>query len=248
MSFNLRSWLFGAGGGGLALASLTALIYFPSYLLWNLFILLGLSLVLSLLALGRKRRRCWAEIFLGLVIIIGNFSFVLLLAGTPVRWAMLGIAALMTALWSWNLASSQINGGLNRGLGLISLFFIAYGLDTIGNFFSLAQWQIMAAFFVLSLMVAGPALSVLGEISAKVWLHSLVVALALTQLWWCLGFWPTTLMTKSLIVVATAYFLLSVASRELVGSLDAKKTWRYGLLSALIILLALLTSPWVLTS
>lgn len=248
MSVKIKAFIFGGSGGLLSAAGLIFLVYYPQWLLWNFFIGLGAILGLALWALGRKRRHCWTEIFLGAVIVIGNFAFVLLLSGTLMRWGMIIIAAFMAGLWCWNLAREQINGGLNRGLALVALFFIAYGLDTIGNFFSLAQWQLMVAFFFLILMVAGPALSVLGEATSKVWLYSLVISLGLTQQWWCLEFWPTTLMTNGLIVVATAYFLLSVASRELVGSLDAKKAWRYGLMSGLIILLALLTSPWLLTS
>ncbi len=247
MNGKYKVLVFGAGGGLLSAVTLVALVYYPGFLIWEFCFGLGASLALALWALGQKLRYCWTEIFLGAVIFIGNFSFVLLLAGTLVRWVMIIIAALMVSLWCWNLARKKINGGLNRGLGLVALFFIAYGLDTIGNFFSLAQWQLLAALYLLILMVSGPALSVLGEATTKVWLYSLVISLGLTQLWWCLEFWPTTLMTNGLIVVAVAYFLLSLTSRELVGSLDDKKIWRYGLLSGLIILLALLTSPWLLT-
>lgn len=247
MSRRIVAIIWGSSAGLFFAADLLALVYYPSYLLGEFFAGLGVVAVLAIMALGKSWKTRWMNIFLGVVIVIGNFGFILLLAGTPLRWAMIGLAGVMAGLWCWNLGRAAISGGLNRGLGLIALFFIAYGLDTVGNFFSLAQWQMIAALFVLSLMVAGPSLAVLGEESAKVWLYSLAISLGLVQLWWCLEFWPTTLMTSSVIVVAAAYFLLSIASRELVGSLDAKKTWQYGLLSGLIIALALLTSPWLLT-
>lgn len=247
MSRKITAIIWGSGGGLVLVAGLLTMIYYPGYLLWEFFIGLATVLVLALLALRSAWRQRWINIFLGAVIVTGNFVFVLLLAGTPLRWVMVGVAGLMTGLWCWNVGRETVNGGLNRGLGLVALFFIAYGLDTIGNFFSLAQWQMIAGLFVISLMVSGPALSVLERSATQVWLYSLVISLGLVELWWCLEFWPTTLMTNSLIVVALAYFLLSLASRALVGSLDAKKVWQYGLMSGLIVALALLTSPWLLT-
>ncbi len=247
MNRKILAIILGAGGGLFTGASLVSLVFYPSYLLAEFFGGLAAILILAVFALGEKRRQRWTSIFLGAVIVTGNFSFVLLLAGTPLRWIMIAVAGLMAGLWCWNLGRETINGGLNRGLGLIALFFITYGLDTIGNFFSLVQWQLIAGLFCLILMVAGPALAVLGEASSKVWLYSLVISLGLVQLWWCLEFWPTTLMTNSLVIVAAAYFFLSIASRALVGSLDARKIWQYGLMSGLIIALALLTSPWLLT-
>lgn len=246
MSRKIEAIIWGAGGGVVMVTGLLALIYYPGYLLWEFFIGLTAVLILALLAMRHTWRQRWTNIFLGAVIVTGNFVFVLLLAGTPLRWVMVGVGGLMTGLWCWSVGRETIIGGLNRGLGLVALFFIAYGLDTIGNFFSLAQWQMIAGLFLISLMVSGPALTVLGRSATQVWLYSLVISLGLVELWWCLEFWPTTLMTNSLIVVALAYFLLSIASRALVGSLDAKKAWQYGLMSGLIVALALLTTPWFL--
>lgn len=78
----------------------------------------------------------------------------------------------------------------------------------------------------------------------KYWVYPIVIAIILVELFWVIGFIPTSAYVSGMTMALIYYVLFALARLNLLKELSARMAWRYLAAGVAAILLILLTAKW----
>jgi hypothetical protein len=238
--------LVGAIGAAGIAGVFMLLFYYPEYLGWEL---LGLLVWLTGWTVLKIRQR-WAEdgaaLWLALGWSLSSFVFLVLLPESWLRWTVAGGVICLSAVWLIYIWAAWSWRNVGKILAWLSFFFFIYSLTRLGDFFNGPRWLILLAIFAGLILVTWPILCSPCGARRKPWLMVLIIAWIVIQLWWCLDYWPTNLLTNSLLLLVGYYVLLSLGELYISQRFEYRKFIQTLSLSALVVVLILVTAHWQL--
>lgn len=227
--------------------------FLASLVLENLFLLfiliLGFALIVAVSAfkIGRRWEMLPIPVILALSSIgltsfidsgVKKFTFILL-ASVAYYFCLLALYRLRPGHKD-HTARSLV---ASSAVAAIFLFYAsAYGIYLN---FSIPLWILMVLFLLLTTLATYQYLQLIEADKKKVWLYSLVIGLAMTEISWMLNFWPFGYLTTGVIMLIFYYVIWDLVQSYFMDIMSKRRVVANVVFFGILATMVLMSSRWL---
>ena len=217
---------------------------------------LVVAVVLSVWQLAGRRLRnakFWRFLMTPVLFSLAGLLFLSFLKGPIVRQlALLGYAV---AVWLYleiiflrfNFRPKyQIHSLENifTHLELITIFLVSTSFFGISVFLGIALWMLTICFAVVVALFSYQVVWTSDTTMVAAWPYAAIVALTMTEIFFAVGYLPTSVYVGGVIVAASYYLITGLTRNWLLGNHQWRVVRRYTYVAAAVTLVALVSARW----
>ncbi|OGY44903.1 MAG: hypothetical protein A2729_03935 [Candidatus Buchananbacteria bacterium RIFCSPHIGHO2_01_FULL_39_14] len=213
-------------------------------------------IILSLFQLTGKKiknEKFWRYLITPILFFLSGTTFFVFLDGIYFRQGVaialvIALAVYLEVIFLWFCERLKYQAhsleNISVHLNLVTIFLTASSLVGLVIFIGLPLW-LMIIIFVFFVTLLNYELIWSSGVAPKLgWLYSLVITLAMTEIFWAVNFLPTSVYVDGLIISLSYYLITGLARNWLIGVKEKKVIKRYLFVSLICLLIVFLTAKW----
>ncbi len=130
-------------------------------------------------------------------------------------------------------------------VNLVSFFFFASSMYGLVIFLKLDVWILSLGVALAVFLLAYQTMRINGLSWRSSWLYLLIIVLVCVEIFWTIGFWPTSFYINGLFLSLVFYLILNLTRYQILNKLERKIVARYLIISLVVVLITLGTARWV---
>jgi hypothetical protein len=133
---------------------------------------------------------------------------------------------------------------ISTHLSLLTVFLVASSFFSLRIFLGVPLWLLIISFgFILALATYQLIWSSDTKLVTS-WPYISVITIVATEIFWAVGFLPTSVYVNGLVVTISYYLMTGLARNWLLGIQEGKVIKRYLLISTITLIIILATAKW----
>jgi len=133
---------------------------------------------------------------------------------------------------------------ISNYLSLITAFFFYSGLYSLSIFLKVETFILFFGLMAVTFVLFLQNISIYGIFLSQSWRHILVSILICAEVFWALGFLPSSFYVNGLILTSVFYITLNINRLYLIGEFKKRAVRRYLIIGLVVILLTFGTARW----
>lgn len=129
-------------------------------------------------------------------------------------------------------------------VNLASAFFFYSGAYGLSIFLKTDSWILALAVGLITFLISYQTMKINGLNWRSSWLYILIIVIICLEVFWALGFWPTSFYVNGLILATVYYIVLNLMSFKIFNRLEKKMIIRYLTVGSLVLIIILGTARW----
>jgi hypothetical protein len=129
-------------------------------------------------------------------------------------------------------------------LGLIIFFLLVVNLNALSIFLNLPLWQLSIILIVITSLILLQAFWINKVSMTLRYIYLLIINVVLLEFFWALNFLPMNFLVNSTILTIIYYLIWGISRAKLAENSGRKIIWRYLLISGILLMIIIVTSPW----
>ncbi len=129
-------------------------------------------------------------------------------------------------------------------LNILIFFLLVVDLNAINIFLNPPFWILSLILVMVVILILGQFFWVTKQRNRLKIVYILIISLIILEFFLALSFLPSTLYAHSIILTIIYYFIYTVLKMRLTETFDKKWFWRYLVISTVLLLIIIITSPW----
>ncbi len=232
------------------------LLFYNIKLIYILLIVVSIVLIVFLKFLIDGKfisQEFWWLAILPLLLFYDTVSFLFLIGSDFIRHIVIVIFVLILMLYLENIflyfhrpikykPFSLEN--LSAFLIILVFFLTAINLNAFYIFLSLPLWLISLILLTITCLLLCQAFWINKIKNNFKFVYLIIINIIILELFWALAFLPTNFYVNGIILTILFYFIWGIFKIKLVSKLEKKNIWRYLIISSILLILVIITSPW----
>ncbi len=225
------------------------------------FIIVPFILALFLFILILKnfiKEKFWSKDFLYLSVLpillyVTTFSFLTIISSSLLRNIVIIVFALFIVSYLEVIFTFFYRPGIYKAFSLENLagvfaimifFLLALNLNAYIIFLNLNLWLLSLILIITTSLILAQLLWINKIKSRLKYVYLLVINVIIVEFFWSLTYLPTNFYVNAIILSVIFYFVWGIFKNKLTNTLNKKLILHYLLISSILLILIIITSPW----